>query len=92
MLTDEEKEVITLLSRLMMGAFATVLVVGGGIAGLLLMQRAPESPAAGIDIALQTTGISMFGWGAVLFFVSLVLFFGLLAKIWHLINHKEKSS
>ena len=90
--SDQLKETIALLSRLMMGAFATLLIVGGGIASLLLMQRDPESPAIGIDIALQMTGIGMFGWGVVLLFVSLVLFLVLLVKILQLINRKEKSS
>ena len=94
MLTENDriKENIALLSRLMMGAFAVLLVVGGGIASLLLMQRGPESPATSIDIALQMTGISMFGWGVVLLVVAFMLFLGLLAKIWQLINRKEKPS
>ena len=87
MLTENDriKENIGFLSRLMMGAFATVLVVGGGVASLLLMQRDPEPTPE-----LLTTGTNMLEWGYVLFIVAFVIFCGLLVKIWQLINRVEK--
>ena len=82
--TNEKiKERIGLLSRLMMGFFALMIVIGGGISNLILTQRNPE---------LFNTGIGMFEWGLVLFVVTVVIFGGLYAKVSSLINTQEGGS